>query len=207
MNFLIDNYLLKKEVFIIAGGESIDSINPTLLEGKLLITINKSFLNFPNAIINYSQDSNFYSNIVQKIYGQEFFDLWFNFSGIKVFAKLDNFDFPKGEIQTINIKKIPSISKTLNEGIYVGSNSGLGALMLAITLGATKINLLGYDLVAKDKTHWHSGYGEEINLFNSKLEVYKKDIESIAPMLLSNGIEIINRNKLSKLTCFPKVEF
>lgn len=55
-----------------------------------------------------------------------------------------------------------------------GANSGFSAFQLALLLGYKEIYLLGYDLSAGAKTHWHIGYGELPTLFRPRLTGYAK---------------------------------
>ncbi|MHA1690364.1 MAG: hypothetical protein ACTSU7_01875 [Candidatus Heimdallarchaeaceae archaeon] len=134
---------------------------------------------------------------------------WLNYKGIKVFAnnKSKNLLFDPSIYVVEKIIK-PTLSLDVRKGIYKGGNSGLGALMLAISLGANPIYLLGIDLkVAEDTraTHWHNGYPKQkmIN-FKNNLNKFKENFELMSPIIKAAGIEVINLNPDSALDCFPK---
>jgi hypothetical protein len=194
--------LRNHRVFLLAGGESINDVDISLLQGEAVITINKSFLVYPNAIINYAQDYLFYTNLTNNFYGEETTNKWKSFKGIKVFLK------PFSEqIFDENIVLIPReikqvINLDISKGIYGGTNSGLGAILLAVALGAKEIYLLGYDFSVKNKTHHHGGYGQNIEDFRKELVIYLKEIYKIIT-LLPEDIRIINLNPDSALRCFP----
>ena len=97
------------------------------------------------------------------------------------------------------------ISFDLNEGIVGNSNSGLGAMMLAIALGANPIYLLGYDMYIKgDRTHWHEGYPNQDRgkIYDGKLKKYIRRLKEFAPQIEEKGVKIINLNPESALKCF-----
>ena len=96
-----------------------------------------------------------------------------------------------------------------HRGIYGGSNSGFGAIMLACLLGYRRIYLLGYDMVAVARTHWHTGYsGQRLAEFNKNLERFAAELHEWAPRFSSSGVEIVQLFVSSPdetvLTCFEK---
>ena len=95
------------------------------------------------------------------------------------------------------------MSKDITHGIYGGNNSGFGALMLAIALGANPIYLLGYDMKIESKTHWHSGYpNQNAEKLRNRLLIFKKQFEEFANPIKKLGIDIVNLNPNSALSCF-----
>jgi hypothetical protein len=82
-----------------------------------------------------------------------------------------------------------------------GMNSGFCALQLAVILGYTEINLVGYDFTACNKTHYHGGYGESLENFNKKLEQYYQIFrKAVLSFRLENEhIKIYNCSPVSKL--------
>jgi hypothetical protein len=108
----------------------------------------------------------------------------------------------------VNSLSDKAISFDLEKGIWAGSNSGFGALMLAIALGCTKIGLLGYDLKidsTNNKTHWHNGYDfQQVDSLQTKLERFKMCFEEFSDSIAKLGIDVINLNSDSDLKCFRK---
>lgn len=198
-----------KSCFIIAGGSSLKNFDFAKLEGKLSIGINKAFLCF-NPTINYSMDSDFYDGIWNTRYDQmegcNVKNKWLNSSSIKIFLTPMEFKQFNKDVYLIRRVWRPSVNRdNLDNGIYGGRNSAVGAINLAIALGATQINLLGYDMQAVSQSHWHNGYpNRNIEEFNIKLQEYKQEIEQLAPLWNATGNVIMNLNTESALNCFTK---
>lgn len=80
------------------------------------------------------------------------------------------------------------------------TNSGLLALKVAVSLGAKRVLLLGYDMGG---THFFGPHPEPLrNTKPERFEVFKKQFAGFAP----RGVEIINCTPGSALDCFPRGE-
>lgn len=198
-----------KRCFIIGGGPSLENFDYHQLDNELTIGVNKSFKNYPNATINYSMDSPFYDDMkAGKLDDSEtkLWDQWNSFTGTHVFLtpmEIKN-NFGK-EVFLVRRCWAPSINREdLDKGIYGGCNSGLGAIMLALALGALPIYLLGYDLkVDGNKTHNHDGYpNRNVEEFNKKLSEYCQEIWNLSDLFVRSDVDIVNLNKDSQLRCF-----
>jgi hypothetical protein len=204
---LNSNSFLNRRCFIIAGGESLQGFDYNRLSNDLSIGINKSFQYFKDATINYSMDQDFYDKIhdgrLSKFSNIDVLQKWNEFRGIRIFlCPLSIKQFEK-DVYLIKRTHSDIISRDLSYGIYPGRNSAVGALMLAIALGANPIYLLGYDMHAKTKSHWHDGYPDrDLVQFNHKLEDYRKEFEALAPMIADSGFTVYNTNPDSSLRCF-----
>ena len=190
-----------KRCFLIAGGESLIGFDFSKLDSELTIGINKVFEFYPKAKINYMMDILFYEAIHKK---ENLLLKWCEFEGLKVF--LSPFTMKNLGPDVYLVKRIKNfeISLNLGAGVYGGSNSGVGALMLAIALGANPIYLLGYDLKCSKQSHWHGGYGDNRDLirYNRKLGTFTKDFESISSRK-DGKLLIVNLSSDSELKCFP----
>lgn len=200
-----------KRCFLIGGGPSLENFNPALLQNELVIGINKAFLKF-DSTINYAMDMKFFNYVtkppVNGELGRIIKEKWESYKGIKLFLQVaPKFDFGDG---IMVVKRLPTrqISLDLNKGIFSGTNSGFGALMLAIALGSTQIGLLGYDLkvdLEREKTHWHHGYPNQTpRSLQKKLDKFRLEFEEFAPRIKELGIEVVNLDLDSALTCFSK---
>lgn len=200
-----------KRCFIIGGGPSLENFNFSVLKDELTIGVNKAFVIY-NSTINYGMDFGFYSSLTDpsrknpkevKLRQQ-----WLCYKGVKLFLREDvkiKFD---PSVYYIDSLKKKSISYDISKGIYGGNNSGFGALMLAIALGANPIGLLGFDLKVdkeKNKTHWHEGYPHQnIHELPGKLKLFAKCFEEFAPSLVQGKVDVVNIDLNSALLCFPK---
>jgi hypothetical protein len=197
-----------RRCFIIGGGESLKGFDFSKLNGELTIGINKAFQFYQDATINYAMDTDFYNALREGRYddisGEKLWDKWMSFKGLRIFlTPMELKEFGK-EIYVI--KRILDFTINwgdLEDGIHGGRNSGFGAINLAIALGVNKIYLLGYDMKAKTKSHWHTGYpARNLADFNVKLAEYRKEIEDALPYIQQAGIEVTNLSPDSDLKCF-----
>lgn len=83
-------------------------------------------------------------------------------------------------------------------------NSGAGAIVLAVTFGAKRVILLGYDCQhTGGKAHWHNdhpvglGNAGKVNEWPAQFEELKKKF---------SGIDIVNCTRQTALTCFKRTE-
>lgn len=200
-----------KTCFLIGGGPSLKDFDFNLIKNELTIGVNKSFTKFPTTV-NYAMDARFYDMVTdaQDTKRKELHSQWLDYKGIKVFLRRSlKFKFDNNVYIINNLSK-KALSLNLDEGIWGGNNSGFGALMLAIGLGATRIGLLGYDLKVQKKqkgieTHWHGGYRFSNSAsFQSKLDKFRMCFEEFSSTILKQGILVVNLNPNSALDCFPK---
>lgn len=188
----------KNRCFIIGGGESLRGFDFSRLDGELTIGINKAFQANPNFNINYAMDSILYESILTGPNAEQ----WKSFKGIRLFLTPMELKQFGPEVHLIRRILDPKISYDLNTGIYGGKNSGFGAIMLAVILGASPIYLLGYDMKVKEHSHWHEGYpNRDIAEFNIRLAEYRQEIQNVLPILANAGFDVINVNKDSSLRC------
>jgi hypothetical protein len=198
---------------ILGGGPSLQYVSPELWKDYHTIGVNKSIL-LPYVDTMYFMDIGIYTNCTSDTPSDEkdikaMRQAWRNFSGTKYTIRSHrDLVFSKEVIALKSIIK-PTLSRDIKNGIYSTSNSGSGAIMLAIALGFNIIHLLGFDLSIDDKnekTHWHSGYfRQEPSQTKRKLNEFIKCFETVSDLIKSTDIEIYNLNKNSALEVFPKI--
>ena len=205
---LSNNVWKDKTCFLIGGGPSLKGFDFTPIKNELTIGVNKSFIEFPTTI-NYAMDWRFYNMVTS----DDLYQQWASYKGIKLFLKRSTKSKFNDDVYVVNSLREKGLSLDLHRGIWGGNNSGFGALMLAICLGATRIGLLGYSMKVqkeqnKIKTHWHGGYGlGRAGNFQSKLDKFRVCFEEFSSVIAKQGIEVVNlveKSEDSKLTCFPK---
>lgn len=202
--------------FIIGGGPSLEGFAPERLDSELTIGVNKSFIKF-NSTILYGMDYCFLECLEKHAPVTSEWEFtkqcWKNYKGLKVFLKTAVI-YPYVPIIYV-VKRIEKrqISTDLEAGIYAGNNSGFGALMLAIVLGANPIYLLGFDMSidkTKTKTHWHKGYENQLGdtqpprQLDGKLKGFRKCFNDVALEIAQMGKVVINLNPNSALESFKK---
>lgn len=207
-----------KRCFLIGGGPSLKGFDPNLLDNELTIGTNKAFIKF-DTTVNYSMDLGFHDKLVTPSpddrEGVKAKEMWENYRGVKIFLKIvPKFAFGEGVVLVRKIEE-RTISFDLNKGIFPGSNTGFGALMLAVAFGANPIYLLGYDFKVDESiqnsqdgsirnTHWHGGYFRQNSEgFKRKLIRFRKEFEDFVDPLKDLGVEVINLNPNSDLKDFP----
>ncbi len=212
-----------RRCFIIGGGPSLLSIDPARLSGELLLGVNKAF-QFCDVTLNYAMDVGFYDTLTnpQKIdpVQVETARAWNAYKGIKVFLQINRKFKYTDNIYIVKRLLQPTISRKVDAGIYAGDNSGFGAMMLAVALGANPIYLLGFDMrvrlndrevmvhdneyANRGRTHWHEGYtNQKPRKLQIKLDTFKETFEEMAPALAKTEIEVVNLGPDSGLACFP----
>lgn len=206
---------MKNEVFIIAGGLSVYETPFSKLKDKDIIVINKTVLDFPNAKYFVTMD---YS-MLQKLERQG--DKIDNITATKVF--IANFVPPymketDGYIvdtrfnliydlslfdMVIKSRKLEGFGYEWNDFRH-GDNSGFCAVQFAILQGYKKINLIGFDMCVHTATHFHGGYGEDINSFRKKLEKYLKTFSEAIKDELKPEIKLLSCSSISELNSILK---
>jgi hypothetical protein len=82
-------------------------------------------------------------------------------------------------------------------GAVSGENSGLLAIRVAVSLGATRVLLCGFDMGG---THFFGPHHEpRWNTSLQRFEIFKKQFANYRP----KGVEIINCTEGSALKCYP----
>lgn len=103
---------------------------------------------------------------------------------------------PEFEGPKYTLAKVPDTE--IVEDVPMGTNSGLVALRKVVSLGATRVLLLGIDLHG---THYFGPHtGGLKNTSPQRMEVFRKQFESYKP----KGVEILNCSAISHLTAYPK---
>ena len=172
----------------------------TCAEG--ILAINKAFLSVPFADMLFAMDTDFYSWLVDGKLGAAAQSAFAKFEGLKVWVDNSNFHFKHKEILFVKRSRIPELTKNLEKGIFVGNNSGVGALMLAAALGCNPIYLLGYDMNHRGKqSHFHSGYPRIQR--EGTVKSFIKHFGKVSGQLKANGFKVVNLNKRSGLRAFP----
>ena len=197
--------------FILGGGPSLKTFDFSCVNSQNTISINRAFASYPHSKINYSMDNDFYDKMKLCIYdnpGQEtLWSKWMKYEGLRVFISPMVSKQFGSEVHLVKRRFYRSVCRDLEQGIYPGLNSGVGAIMLAIALGVSDIYLLGYDMKADESTHWHDGYiDKDVEEFKQKLNDYKRELEDISPLFDKLGVRIFNLNPDSALKCFPFID-
>jgi len=197
---------------ILGGGPSLKLVNPSVWKEYFTIGVNKALM-LPNVNAMYFMDRRLYDMCIgghtDEYEDREMKAAWKSFTGPKYVLRTNKSLKFNSDVVVVPRYVKPVISYDVNAGIYGATNSGAGAIMLAIALGYTKINLLGYDLnIAIDgkTTHWHKGYLRQVaSQTKKKLHNFKNDFQKIEDLLKGSDIEVFNLNLNSEINNFPKI--
>ncbi len=196
-------HLADRPVFIIGGGPSLYDFEFASLRGHNVIGINRAYEYYADGIL-FFMDFSFYQDNRNK-------PVWEMFRGPKVgpspLAANQFYDRP--DTYMFWRRMVPQVTLSLKDGVYCGSNSGLGAMLFAVACGCNPIYLLGYDLKVKSGnfgSHWHGGYGEKSSKnLDLRIEEYRREIEDLGLQAQELGVKIINLSPDSALQIFPRM--
>lgn len=186
------------EVFLIGGGPSLRGFNFECLRGRVLVAVNDAAVHVPFASALFSLDAGWIRN------RREMVDA---FAGEKYLAVAPDFHFPSGPKACYLKRDRQGRGLSLDLSIIYmgGGNSGYGALNLAALKGATRIVLLGYDLVGPNQ-HWHSGYDWADALGSDELyRRWAQQFDLAAEELRQRGVQVVNASSISRIMTFRKV--
>lgn len=194
-----------QKCFIIGGGPSLKGFDFERLRGKgRIIATNRAYLDCPFAdMLVFMDKSRFYRWAMENKLDKRSKKKFEEFEGIKVYIYMSH-DIP-------NVFLVPragkyGLSTSLEEGIYIGTNTGYSALQIALCLRANPIYLLGYDMKyeknekGKPVGHYHNTYPEQQE--EQVVKDFRKGFMDLAPELKMRGLRIINLNPDSDLKCF-----
>jgi len=186
------------ECFIVAGGPSLKGFDWSLLDGKFVIAINRSYEVLPNAQIVYFTDDDWWKTHKERL--------------LKHSGKLIKGCLPNKQIKHPQVTEYvlsgPHHLDMAKGNLRHGHNSTYAAVNLAVQLGFKKIYLLGVDMKwgtksDKSTSHWHDGHRrlDPESVYKKMMECFKTMVEP----LKKEKVEVINLNPQSNLEVFPKV--
>ncbi|MEN6621478.1 MAG: hypothetical protein ABFD50_08025 [Smithella sp.] len=182
-------------VYIVAGGPSAANMIPLIPSDAFVLGVNNSAFHCRSNAL-FSLDSNFIQKKTIEIR---------NFKGQKYFAVNPGFHFNLyGDNNAVYVHKSRLGHVSLDKRYICGLNSGYGAIHLAVLKGAKKIALLGLDMTAAKKSHWHGGYAWGGRTSDNTYNGWFNQFAVMAEYCAKNGIMIYNCNLESRLDCFPK---
>jgi hypothetical protein len=106
----------------------------------------------------------------------------------------------KPEFEGRKLSGVPVDGIEQAPGHVSGSNSGLIAIKVAVSMGAKRILLLGFDMGG---SHFFGPHPAPLrNTTAERFEVFKRQFREYQP----KGVEIINCTPGSALECYPKMD-
>ena len=193
--------------FVIGGGPSLRGFDFNRLKGQgRIIACNKSFLDVPFADMMIAMDTDLLHWIRSGALGKtieqkkDIRQRFNQFKGFKVWIELGNNRMDG--VHYVHSYRLPEVTRRFRQGIYTGNNTGVGALMAAITLGCAPIYLLGIDGKHEGKrSHYHGGYPRP--QMAQSMKSFVNNFGYVAKPIKKAGIRVINLNPRSAVRCFP----
>jgi len=218
-----------RKVFIIGGGPSLSNFDFTSLEGHDIIAVNKTIEHVKSAKYFVTMDYTFLSKTsltleqINKKVEASYFVLNSGNSYIKNINGI--FTDTRMNFQYLDLHKFSGVITSshdylVNTGFGTnisefchGSNSGYCALQLAILAGYKEIYLLGFDLNTEDnKTHFHTGYHQNIQKFQQNLlnyrEIFIKSIQlSEMQNIYSCSVGSLLNNYIKQIPLYKALQY
>jgi len=194
-----------QDVFIVAGGYSVETTNMDYLQDKNTIAINDSYKLLPNATALLWCDSSWY--------GRESKELDQHKTRLRFHPRHHGATHIKNDILASGGATVLHRSSDYgfdpNIDNVCGNNGGVQCLNFVINLGAKRIYLVGFDMrdnpLKRGQTHWHNYHTLTVKddtysrLFVPSMVSLDKEVRR-----LRLDVEIINCSRTSALSCFKK---
>ena len=181
-----------KRLFILASGPSLNSIDLSRLERKIVMGMNRSFLSFPQTHYHCVMDHRLF-----QLYEKELRDTRYLFT-------LQ--DRPWGI--PLELLGSEGFSWDLEKGVYSGYTISVLALQVAVYLGFKEIFFLGLDLQHEGaKTHFFGTDFHSQKHEATEFPKMQKMLTYAAHMLCDSDVRVFNCSPVSTLTCFQKMSY
>ncbi len=181
-----------KRLFILASGPSLGDLDLSLLQRRLVMGLNRSFLVYPETHYHCCMDHRLFD-----LHSEEMKKTRFLFT-------LEN--RPYG----IPMKLLGSegYSHDLTEGIYSGYTISYLALQIAVYMGFSEIFYLGLDLKHRSgNTHFFGQDFHSRNHEDTEFPKMKRMLSSGAKIVEELGVRVYNCSPDTDITCFPYVSY
>lgn len=177
-------------VFILGGGPSFDKSYLDRLRNRRLIAINRSIIEAPWCDVGLFLDMN-----VWDWYGDQI--------RLSPCRKISLHSIPGTDVERWNGSGKRGLEFNKPNTIRTGNSSGYSAMGLAVTLGARRIVLLGFDGQQENgRSHWHK---EHPRLTGQRaLQQIASEFGSLVQPLRDAGVEVWNASPDSAIHVFPK---
>lgn len=197
-----------RRCWIVGGGPSVRDFDLSLLQGELVIGINRA-VEVCDPTVLLAMDERFWGWMVTGAVGDRVKERYEVFDGVKCWAYFDTNShlIPPDEGYFLYNDYTARFRKELAKGIRWGSNTGFAAVHLAYALGANPIYLLGFDMQPTEdrgKQWWHDGYGDGDGQSAGVYELFKVEWMEAEEEVKGLGVDIVNLNPQSALSVFRK---
>jgi len=194
--------------FVVGGGPSLRGFDWDLLKGELVIGTNRVYEYFDPSIL-FGIDKRFFLNIIQGKYGESAREKFYASKAMKFRVNTGGDDELKDMgFATVKNAGKSGATKSLNDGLKTGGNSGYCAINLAMCLGATEIYLLGFDMRGDadgNQAHFHDGHPNKQT--ENVYAGFLKHFPGIEKEAQERGVNIFNvHDGSSAIECFRSID-
>ena len=187
-----------RRVFLVGGGPSLRGFDFSRIEGRgRIVAVNE-------AAFHCRADA---------LFSADFQWLRRRAEGISAFAGEKFAALPRGHALWGALPGVAYLEASGARGlseepgvIHLGGNSGYGALNLCTLKGARHITLLGFDFrVEGGRHHYHDEYSWYRRRNDGYLSIWARNFNDCKKQIKKAGIQIINANSISNISCFKKI--
>lgn len=190
-----------QDAIIVAGGPSLKGFDFGLLAGRNVIAINRAHEFVPGATVLWWTDARYWRRAASTLMTHA--APWKATGNLEY--ELAELPWRGGGVHQYLFTGATGFDEN-PEHLRHGWNSAHAAAHLAAHAGARRIILLGVDL-RHDGTpagrNFHSGY-DEPGVLPDGVAMWRTAFETLAPILATKGIEVINGSPDSALTVWPR---
>jgi hypothetical protein len=176
-------------VWIVGGGPSLKGFDWNLLEGEVVIGVNRAFEQ-PHVGICATMDPLFERLSHNGDLGQDVREKWKDYRGVKLYASVYDSNPRCDHVVIAKREKDDDILPPTVHSIGKASNSGYAAVKLAWAMGAKTINCLGFDMAGENgvQTWFHSGYPEVYadGIYNE----YREQMQAAREAMEADGVAL-----------------
>ena len=181
-----------KRLFILASGPSLADCDLSLLRNRIVMTLNRSILTYPEPYYHCVMD-------------QRLFDMY-----PEEFKKARCLFTLEGRPFGVQMKNLAAdgFSWDLEQGVHTGYTISYVALQLAVYMGFAEAYFVGLDLRHREgRTHFFGKDSVSENHENTEFPKMLKMLKHAAVLLRSKPIQVYNCSPISTLDAFPFLSF
>lgn len=187
-----------ERAYIIGGGPSVLSQDLSLLRGRRVIVINRSFETFLDAEFLYFHDWRFWGQYFERLKA-------FRNTIVTTSRTMRNLSFIDARVRCLEKVKPPPGISTSSMKLVVRHTSLTGAINLARHLGCDSMVLLGADLKRDQSGRTHHHHPHPWPVRDGCYDLMMEDLKLTAAALKQEGLPVINTSLDSAFDAWPKM--
>ena len=195
-------------VFLIGGGPSAADVDFSLLQDEVVVCINDSIHDFPNALAVYWVDESWIARNYDIVRDH---NCQFRFTSkpTQHITYVNNPD-PKGSCSTYILRRHGDFGYAPEYDCVMGNNSGVQVLNLVVNMKPKQVVLVGYDMTFKRmpdgrrKTHYHNQLRRPFAR-DVYADLFVPSMNALHKGMVEHDVKvpIVNTFEGSGVRCFP----